>query len=266
MTPDTWSLWILIAFKSFTSTKNNSIRAEWLCQSGRAPSEASETPRWRITLRRVSIPRVTLHIALRSPFGHFFSLCRSPILNKHSGVVANCDHTSQWVHWVHVCIGIAMGDAAKISPRVPSTLSLRSIGRWEDMILPGREDPHNCADIRNLGQSEWDQKLGKIEYEFSLYDKRWKWDDVYLLRGVPNIYSPSLCPPPLPLYLGTTAVAPWRCTWSSVFETHLETEIEWTQRCTWRPWLSEFRYALGDWDRASLEMHFEAMIVRTCRP
>jgi len=150
-----------------------------------------------------------------------------------------------------------MGDAAKISPRVPSTLSSRSVGRWEDMILPGCEDP------RNLGQSEWDQKLGKIECKFSLYDKRrWKWDDVYLLRGPPNIYSPSLCPPLLPLYLRTTAVTPWRCTWSSLFEMHLETEIEWTQRCTLRLGSSEFVDALGGRGRVSSVMHFEAVIER----
>jgi len=66
----------------------------------------------------------------------------------------------------------AMGDAAKISPRVPSIFSWRSVGRWADMILPGNEDPRNCVDLR---QSAWDQKLGKIECEFSLYDKRrWK--------------------------------------------------------------------------------------------
>ena len=118
----------------------------------------------------------------------------------------------------------AMGDAAKISPRVPSTFSSRSVGRWADMILAGHENPRNCVD---LGQSEWDQKLGKIECQFALYDKRrWKWDDVYLLQGLPNIYSPSLCPPSLPLYLRPTAVAPWRYTWSSVFEMHLETEIK----------------------------------------
>ena len=111
------------------SAKNISVRAEWFRQSGRAPSEPSETPRWGINPRPASIPRVALHIALRSLFCRFFSLCRSLILNKHSGVVANCDHTSEWIHWVHVCIGIAMGDAAKISPRVPSTLSSRSIGR-----------------------------------------------------------------------------------------------------------------------------------------
>jgi len=90
------------------SAKNISVRAEWLRQSGRAPSEPSETPRWQITQRPASTPRVALHIALRSPFRRFFSLCRSPILDKHSGVVANCDHTSERVHWVHACIGIAI--------------------------------------------------------------------------------------------------------------------------------------------------------------
>jgi len=169
----------------------------------------------------------------------------------------------------------AMGDAAKISPRVPSTLSSRSVGRWEDMLLPGHEDPRNCVDP---GQSEWYQKFGMIECELSLYDKRrWKWDDVYLLRGLPNIYSPSLCPLLLPLYLRTTAVAPWRCTWSSVFEMHLETEIEWTQRCTWRPrsselrrfiwrlWSIEFRDALWGCERASLGMHLQVIIERDWR-
>jgi len=127
----------------------------------------------------------------------------------------------------------AMGDAAKISPHFPSTSSLWSERRWEDMMLPGSENPGICVD---LGQSDWDQKLGKIECELSLYDKRrWKWDDVYLLRDLPNKYSPSLCPPLLPLHPCTTGVAPWRSTWSSVFKMHLDTEIEWTQRWTFRP-------------------------------
>jgi len=91
-----------------SSAKNISVRAEWLRQSGRAPSEPSETPRWRVTLHAASIPRVALHIALRSLFHRFFLLCRSPILNECSGVVANCDHTSEWDHWVRACIGIAM--------------------------------------------------------------------------------------------------------------------------------------------------------------
>jgi len=52
----------------------------------------------------------------------------------------------------------------------------RSIGiRGEDMILPGIEDPPNCINPPNLGQSEWDLKLGKTEFVFSFCDKMgWK--------------------------------------------------------------------------------------------
>ena len=50
------------------SAKNISVRAECLRQSGRAPSEPLKTPRWRITQRPASIPRIAFHIALRSPF------------------------------------------------------------------------------------------------------------------------------------------------------------------------------------------------------
>jgi len=140
----------------------------------------------------------------------------------------------------------AMGDTAKISPHIPSTLSSRNVGRWEDMILPGHEDPCNYVDPRNLGQSEWDQKLGKIECELSLYDKRrWKWDVVYPLRGLPNIYSLSLCPPPLPLYLRTPTGA--------------------QSRCTSRPHLSVFGDALGDCDQVNPEMQLEAVIERVWR-
>ena len=46
---------------------------------------------------------------------------------------------------------------------------------------------------------------------------------------------------------------------------HLETEIEWTQRCTWRPWWSQFGDALGDWDRVNSETHFEAGIEQVSR-
>jgi hypothetical protein len=107
-----------------TSAKNISVWADWLRQSGRAPSEPSETPRWRITPRPASIPPAELHIALRSPFRRFFSLCRSPILNKHSGVVANCDHTSEWVQCVHAYIRIhAIARIHEISQRASETKS-----------------------------------------------------------------------------------------------------------------------------------------------
>jgi len=87
--------------KTFPSGRNGSVRAEWLRQSGRAPSEPSEPPRWQTTLRPVPKRRVALHIALRSQFRHFFWLCRYPIVHENCRVVANCDHTSEWVHWVH---------------------------------------------------------------------------------------------------------------------------------------------------------------------
>ena len=84
------------SLKLRTSAKNISFRADWLHDSRRAPSELSETPRWWIAPRPASIQCVTLHIALRSPFHRFFSLCQSAILNKRSGIVANCGHTSEW--------------------------------------------------------------------------------------------------------------------------------------------------------------------------
>jgi len=45
-------------------------------------------------------------------------------------------------------------------------------------------------------------------------------------------------------------------------EMHLEAMIEQVWRCISRPRLSELRDALGGRDRASLEMHFEAVIKR----
>jgi hypothetical protein len=87
--------------RRYTSAKNISVWAEWLRKSGRTPSDPSETPRRQMTLRPAPIPCVALHIALRSRFRRFFSLCRYPIVNEHSGILANCDHTSEWVHWVH---------------------------------------------------------------------------------------------------------------------------------------------------------------------
>jgi len=47
---------------------------------------------------------------------------------------------------------------------------------------------------------------------------------------------------------------------------HLEVVIERMWRHTWRPRSSELIDALRDRDRAGLEMHLEAMAVRTWRP
>jgi len=88
-----------------------------------APPEPLETLQWRISPRTVSIQLVALHIALQLLFRFFFSFCRSSIVNDNPGVVANWDHTSEWVPCVSACIGIwnVMGDAAESSPHVPST-------------------------------------------------------------------------------------------------------------------------------------------------
>jgi len=80
-----------------TLAKTISFWAEWIHQSGRSLSEPSEIPRWQIARRPASIPRVVSHIALQSQCPHFFSLCGSPILNEHPGVLANFDHKSEWV-------------------------------------------------------------------------------------------------------------------------------------------------------------------------
>jgi len=88
--------------------KKYSVWAEWLHLSGRPPSKPTETPLWWITPRPVSIHRVALHDALRSQLNSLFVFCRSPILNDHSGVVTSCNHRTDWLHWVHGCIGIAM--------------------------------------------------------------------------------------------------------------------------------------------------------------
>jgi hypothetical protein len=142
---------------------------------------------------------------------------------------------------------------------------LRSIGRgWEDMILPGFEDTRNWVDPWYPGQSKWDEKLGKIECVFLLYDKMWwKWVDVYLLWDLPNVYYLSLCPRPLPLDLHTpTAAYEWcaRRLWSGMggdalgdrvwvnSEKHLEAGIEPIWRCIRWPRPSELRDALGGRD------------------
>ena len=43
-------------------------------------------------------------------------------------------------------------------------------------------------------------------------------------------------------------------------EMHMEAEIKWTQRCTWRPRSSELRDALGGRDLVNSEMHLDAEI------
>jgi len=163
-----------------------------------------------------------------------------------------------------------------------SSSGWRSLGiGWEDKILPDVDDPCNCLNTLNLGQSEGDQKLGKIECVFSSYDKMgWKWDDVYLIHGLPNIYSPLLWPPPLPLHDHTPTVTRWRCTWRPGLSNFcdllpdrdwVDSEMNWeagnkqVRICASKPRSSELSNELGGLDRVSLEMHLEAELEWTQR-
>jgi hypothetical protein len=130
-------------------------------------------------------------------------------------------------NWIHVKEQCWINECRNRVRRSPATW------RWGSKQM--------CSSMKSCGPSEWDRNLGKIECEFSLYDtRRWKWDDVYLLKGLPNIYSPSLCPLSLPLYLSTPAIAP--------------------QTCTWRLWSSKIGDALGGHDRANLEALIERVM------
>ena len=88
-------------FTCSTSAKDISVQAECFRQSGRAASELSEIPRWQNAPFPAPIRLVALHIGLRLRFRLSLSLCRYPIVNEQCGVVANCDHMAEWVHWVH---------------------------------------------------------------------------------------------------------------------------------------------------------------------
>jgi len=70
----------------------------------------------------------------------------------------------------------------------------------------------------------------------------------------------------LEMHLETEIEWTQRCTWwpglSEFGDAIGDREIEWTQRCTWRPRLNEFGDALGGRDRVNSEMHLEAVIER----
>jgi len=109
----------------YSSAKNTSVRADWLRQSGRAPSEPSETPQWRFTPRLASIRHVALHIALQSPFLLALSV------SYFKQILWRCGQLCPYVGMGSLGTRLhrdcnAIRDAAKISPHVPSKLRSRS--------------------------------------------------------------------------------------------------------------------------------------------
>jgi len=87
----------------------------------------------------------------------------------------------------------------------------------EDMILPGRDNPHNCVDHDEMQMRYCLSTAGSPEYV------------------LPVAQSPS-----------GTPVSPR--TRRSSLAMYLEAVIERVKRCTWQPRLSELRDALGDCD------------------
>ena len=81
---------------------------EYLCLSEHSPSEPLETPRWRNNQCLEWVQSVALHVALQLLLYYLFPFCQSSILNDHSSIVDNCDHTLEGIHCVSACIGIAM--------------------------------------------------------------------------------------------------------------------------------------------------------------
>jgi len=105
-----------------------------------------------------------------------------------------------------------------------------SLGRkWEDIILPGLENPGNCVVP----------------------------DEMKMIWGLCTPGSPEYV---LPVSQSTsvTPVSPYSRRRSVTM--YLEALILRGKRCTWRPWSSKFGDALWGRDQASVEIHFEAVI------
>jgi len=183
--------------------------------------------------------------------------------------------------------------------------SLRSLGRmWEDMILPGWENPRNCMDqdemkmrwclstprspdhVLPVAQSSSVTPVSPYTHHRSLTmyleaviqrDKRCPWrprsseprDALGWQHWVSSV-----------IHSEAVIESVWRCTWRlrSIelrnalgsrervsLEMRWEDVIEWGWRCNLRPRLSELRDALGGRDWARLEMHLLAMIGRDWR-
>ena len=98
-------------------------------------------------------------------------------------------------HW-HCAAPLAALNGKVWEWAVPVKELTKRARRWD--LLPGHKNPCNCMDLQNLGKSKSDQKLGKIQC-VCLWLIRW--DNVYLPRGLPNIYSLLLSPSLLPLIL-----------------------------------------------------------------
>jgi len=184
--------------------------------------------------------------------------------------------------WLHQDCN-PIGDSAKISALVPCTLCSRSVGRrWVDMILPGREDPHNCVDpwkervIPEVGNVRvcilivWQDEMkmrsclstpGSPEYILHVAHCT----SVYPLSPYTHHHSFHLRYPCISVHPTSLLNDILGASGRSSVEMHWEAVIQWVWRYTWRPWSIGFGNALGCRDRVNSEMHLQAVIKRVWR-
>jgi len=125
--------------------------------------------------------------------------------------------------------------------------SSRSLGRkWEDLRLPGSENPRNC-----MVPDDYENAMMSIHPGVSRICPPRR--SVHLHYPCISVHPPSLI----------NDVLGGRDRVNS--EMHLEARTEWTQGYTLRPWSSEFGDAFGHRDQVNSEMHFEAVIERVWR-
>jgi len=131
------------------------------------------------------------------------------------------------------------------------------------MILPCRENPLNCVDPDEMKMRWYLSTLGSPEYVLPVAQST---------SVIP--VSPYTCRRSLTMYLEAVIKRVERCTWrlwsSEIgdalwgrdrwwLEMNFGAMIEGVWRCNWRPWLCK----LGSRNRASLEMHFQAVIMNS---
>jgi len=273
----------------YTSVKNIFVWAEWLRQSGRAPSEPSETPRWRTSPLLASIPCIAFHIAFQSPLRRFFSLCRSPIYTNtltlwptvtiHRNGFIGCTLASgllcDGLHYEHLSSSsfyIELEERRKMVRRYDTTQPWGSTISRNERVRPSIGKDRVCIFV--VWQDEMKMTGCRSTPGFSEY--------IIQVTHSTSIspVSPYTHCRSLTIYLEAVIELDWRGTWrlrlskpsdalggrdQSSLEMNCEAMIERVCRCTWRLRWSELRDALGGRDRATLVIDLEAAIEWTHR-
>jgi len=144
-----------------------------------------------------------------------------------------------------------------------SPLATSKQRKWEDMILPGHENPRNCVDPDEMKMRWCLSTPRSAEYVLPIAQT----------TSVTPV-SPYNCGRSLTMIMEAMIERVWRCTWRlglselrdtlggrdrASLEMHWDAMIEWVWRCTLRPWSSKVGDAIGDRDWVNSEMHREAV-------